>query len=724
MHRGVRRPKAQGADFSPNVEEIEKLEPASLAEEDKAKSLALFGQGRLHYQQEEYAKALACYQRAWRWNQDSGTLLWDIVPLAFHLDRHETAKEYAILAIERQPRDPELMHGIAMAMSQDRTGSRVLAMLDKAIELQVEKGANGKNAALVEMHIDRALVCAQYELAGADTSAIVVEDAIANPNSYGMTKEEMEKQLGNTTAVYQVLGESYLQAKKYEHAEKIYRQLYKTNDDATLWEYHQALLASRRDNWEQSLEHLEKCFAAESTIPSEEPYKLLQTIVEKKYGKGKAAGKLLVQLEKLLNRDPDNPFLADFAARRYIESERFEDAIPLIEPTLVSEPTVSGYRMLMESYRKTSDADGIVALLGKAVDVTGNLIVLGDSLDELLEERPLLEKVVARAQKKLKDKRRPMNTSESLGVGMMCLQSKEHAADEKQYLDFAIRNEREPERIATLKVDWAEQCMANENYEVAIPMFQDALSDPSESLDLAATTEVLAMCQELNGNTEDAKKTLDEYLAKDPNAAGIFLRKGWVVYHSGNPDDAIPFYQAVITQFGDDYETPFIRETLREARITLSSLYVNQEEFESAEEVLLRVLDEFPNDVGAQNDLGYLWADLDIRLDRALGMIEAAVAEEPENGAYLDSLGWVNYRLGNFKDAVKHIQKAVDSMPDPDGIILDHLGDALLASGKSGEAVERWKQAVKSLESADRPPSESDDRLIEKIQSKITAAGN
>ena len=61
-------------------------------------------------------------------------------------------------------------------------------------------------------------------------------------------------------------------------------------------------------------------------------------------------------------------------------------------------------------------------------------------------------------------------------------------------------------------------------------------------------------------------------------------------------------------------------------------------------------------------------------------------------------------------------------MPDPDGIILDHLADALAAVDETDQAVERWQQAIKSLESPDRPPSESAGRLVKKITAKIKAA--
>ena len=74
-------------------------------------------------------------------------------------------------------------------------------------------------------------------------------------------------------------------------------------------------------------------------------------------------------------------------------------------------------------------------------------------------------------------------------------------------------------------------------------------------------------------------------------------------------------------------------------------------------------------------------------------MIRIAVEAEPENASYLDSLGWALYRRGNFSEAITHLRKA-SSTDQPDPIILDHLGDALLASGEASAAEKTWRQAL------------------------------
>ncbi len=84
------------------------------------------------------------------------------------------------------------------------------------------------------------------------------------------------------------------------------------------------------------------------------------------------------------------------------------------------------------------------------------------------------------------------------------------------------------------------------------------------------------------------------------------------------------------------------------------------------------------------NDLGYLWADENRHLSRAMKMIRKAVEAEPDNGAYRDSLGWVLYRLGRYEEAIAELEKAAERQPD--GVIFDHLGDAYRKSASTGKS--------------------------------------
>ncbi len=107
---------------------------------------------------------------------------------------------------------------------------------------------------------------------------------------------------------------------------------------------------------------------------------------------------------------------------------------------------------------------------------------------------------------------------------------------------------------------------------------------------------------------------------------------------------------------------------------------------EEAEQLFRRLVDDEPDDANAANYLGYMWADRDVNLDEALELITRAVALDPENSAYLDSLGWVHYRLGDTEQAEHWLRRAVDLGGDlGDGTIYCHLGEVLLSSGQPDE---------------------------------------
>jgi predicted negative regulator of RcsB-dependent stress response len=92
-------------------------------------------------------------------------------------------------------------------------------------------------------------------------------------------------------------------------------------------------------------------------------------------------------------------------------------------------------------------------------------------------------------------------------------------------------------------------------------------------------------------------------------------------------------------------------------------------------------------------------------------MIQQAGAAEPDNVAYLDSLGWVLYRLGRFEEALVPLEQA--AAHGADGVILDHLGDVYLQAGQPARAVEAWRKAAAKLE------NDSDNERAAAIRTKI-----
>ena len=197
---------------------------------------------------------------------------------------------------------------------------------------------------------------------------------------------------------------------------------------------------------------------------------------------------------------------------------------------------------------------------------------------------------------------------------------------------------------------------------------------------------------------------------------------GWIQFHAKRYDDAAASYKELIEKFDASQTAQEARQVLREARLVLSNIYVIKKDIPQAEEWLEQVLDEFPEDAGAMNDLGYLWADQGKNLPRALEMARFAVEADPDNHAYHDSLGWALYKLGRYAEALEWLKKAA-SGEDPDGVILDHLGDCHLQArpeaGSAGRLAQaHWKRSIEK-ENADRDRSDEEEDRTEQVMSNL-----
>lgn len=132
---------------------------------------------------------------------------------------------------------------------------------------------------------------------------------------------------------------------------------------------------------------------------------------------------------------------------------------------------------------------------------------------------------------------------------------------------------------------------------------------------------------------------------------------------------------------------------------------------EAAARHFLACLEIEPSHAQALNYLGYMWAERGVNLAEAEEYIRRAVDQEPDNAAYLDSLGWVLYQQGRYHEAVVPLERASQlSAADPDAVIEEHLGDVLAKLGRRNEAVAAWERAA-ALEGAS-----------EEISAKLQAA--
>ena len=112
-------------------------------------------------------------------------------------------------------------------------------------------------------------------------------------------------------------------------------------------------------------------------------------------------------------------------------------------------------------------------------------------------------------------------------------------------------------------------------------------------------------------------------------------------------------------------------------------------------------------------------ADRDMRLEEAFKLISRALELDPGNGAYLDSLGWLYFRMGKLEEAEQTLRRALERFPR-DPTIHDHLGDVCFRQGRLKDAIVQWQNSLKEWESASA--AENDPVEVAKIQKKLEGA--
>ncbi len=285
---------------------------------------------------------------------------------------------------------------------------------------------------------------------------------------------------------------------------------------------------------------------------------------------------------------------------------------------------------------------------------------------------------------------------------------------------FALAVAAAPKRAAERTLTWGLEMLAASQFAQSIEVFRQGIDQHVLPAENPAFHFYLAGALAMGGQTDEALAEARRAAELQPESARFASRIGWILYHAKRYDDARAAYAEFLRRFDANYDSADTRDVLHDARLVLSNIEVLTGNMADAEEWLEQVLDEYPGDAGAQNDLGYLWADQGKHLERALGMLQEAVAAEPKNLAYRDSLGWAYFRMHRYGEAVAELQMAT-AVEKPDGIVLDHLGDALFAQGDTPAALAAWTKAAGAFDKEDdKPKSKQTQDKIDRARAKAS----
>ena len=196
-----------------------------------------------------------------------------------------------------------------------------------------------------------------------------------------------------------------------------------------------------------------------------------------------------------------------------------------------------------------------------------------------------------------------------------------------------------------------------------------------------------ASIEDALGQTDEARHLLDTLAREYPDRPEPLAALGDIERRRNRFAEAVSTYDRAIARVG----TPSrINWPLFYQRGVARERAGNWEGAESDFQYALRLAPDQPS---VLNYLGYAWTEQNRNLDQARTMIERAVEQRPNEGSFIDSLGWVQLRQGDGAGALKSLERAVELQPE-DAVVNGHLGDALAAVGRLREAEFQWRRAL------------------------------
>ena len=222
--------------------------------------------------------------------------------------------------------------------------------------------------------------------------------------------------------------------------------------------------------------------------------------------------------------------------------------------------------------------------------------------------------------------------------------------------------------------------IAAKKYPAAIQLADEARVARPNDLRLARL-EAQALRQ--SGKPEQGIALLETVLKANGNDPSAYVALAHLYADADRGDQAVKVLRDAQVKFPTDGTIPF----------ELGAVFDKQKRFSDAEAAFKQVLAHDPDNAPALNYLGYMLAERGERLDESVTYIKKALQLEPENGSYLDSLGWAYYKADKLDLAEDNLKRAADQMAN-NSVIQDHYGDVLFKRGRTDAAIAAWTRAL------------------------------
>ena len=354
-------------------------------------------------------------------------------------------------------------------------------------------------------------------------------------------------------------------------------------------------------------------------------------------------------------------------------AERYDDAVAATRRALElqpdwSEPRIFLVRLLLGQNKRAEARKTLEEFVEKTPDDRGLRMLYAQLLvdeKEFSNARGVFERMLSKA---------PKEPDVLFALGILSLQLDDTASAREYFTRLNDTGQRKDD--AAFYLGQVEENAGNA--EAALSWYLKVGGD-NESDAQVRVARIYAGQGQIERSREVLQRLRDE---QADNAAALFLIEAELLKGVGLDQDAMAVYDVALTQFQGNPDLLYAR-ALHAA---------SMDRVDILERDLTAVLEKDPANSEALNALGYTLADRTDRYAEALGYIQRAMEIKPDEPAILDSMGWVQYRLGNLQEAIKYLRRAVERTRD--GEIAAHLGEVLWAMGERDEAWRVWEGAL------------------------------
>lgn len=454
-----------------------------------------------------------------------------------------------------------------------------------------------------------------------------------------------------------------------------------------------------------------------STIPDSERSARLYLALGYTYEQQKDYKNAIAAYRKAVELDRDNLDAMRGLAQNLMESGQTEAALQQYQTIVDADPQdAESYMRIAEIQRRSGNYDQALEMLKKAQNY------VQDS-----QRVPYNMAVVYHAQGRF---------DEAIQVLQDLVQKSEKPGGA---YNSGERNNRAIfiERLGTIYRDTGK-------YELAVATFRKMfeLGDENTSRGYQEIVETYRDAKMWPQATAAAK----EGVARLPNDRNLKLTLAAQIADTGNTDEGINQVKAMLKGNAEDRELyltlaqissrakrykeaeEYVEKAVllstkpeeqQYAWFVLGSIYERQKKYEPAEEMFKKALGDDQRNAMVLNYLGYMLADRGVRLEEALDYIKKAVQLDPQNGAYLDSLGWAYFKLGDYTLAEANLRRASERL-STDPTIQDHLAELYAKTGRLKLAAVHWERAIAEWNRS--VPAEVDQNDLQRVQKKLESA--